>query len=29
VKHPEKLIVGRIIQELQGAEDKYRLFVAA
>ncbi len=29
VKHPEKLIVGRIIQELQGAEDKYRLFVPA
>lgn len=29
VKHPEKLIVERIIQELQGAEDKYRLFVPA
>jgi putative nucleotide binding protein len=28
VKHPEKLIVARIVQELQGAEDKYRLFVA-
>ncbi|MCI4347321.1 MAG: DUF655 domain-containing protein [Thermoplasmata archaeon] len=27
VKHPEMLIVGRIMQELQGAEDKYRLFV--
>ena len=27
VKHPEKLIAGRIVQELQGAEDKYRLFV--
>lgn len=28
VKHPEKLIVARIVEELQGAEDKYRLFVA-
>ena len=28
IKHPEKLIVARIIQELQGADDKYRLFVA-
>ena len=28
VKSPEKLIVGRIEQELGGVEDKYRLFVA-
>jgi putative nucleotide binding protein len=28
VKGPEKLIVGRIEQELSGVEDKYRLFVA-
>ena len=28
VKSPEKLIVGRIEQELSGVEDKYRLFVA-
>lgn len=28
VKHPEKLVVARIVQELQGVEDKYRLFVA-
>lgn len=28
VRHPEKLIVARVVQELQGAEDKYRLFVA-
>jgi putative nucleotide binding protein len=28
VKHPERLIVGRVVQELKGAEDKYRLFVA-
>jgi putative nucleotide binding protein len=26
--HPERLIVGRIEQELSGVEDKYRLFVA-
>jgi putative nucleotide binding protein len=26
--HPEKLIVGRIEQELSGVDDKYRLFVA-
>ncbi len=26
--HPERLIVGRIEQELSGAPDKYRLFVA-
>ncbi len=28
LKNPEKLIVGRIEQELLGVEDKYRLFVA-
>jgi putative nucleotide binding protein len=28
LKAPEKLIVGRIEQELGGVEDKYRLFVA-
>jgi len=28
VKSPEKLIVGRIEQELSGVEDKYHLFVA-
>lgn len=28
VKNPERLIVGRIEQELSGVEDKYRLFVA-
>jgi putative nucleotide binding protein len=28
VKSPEKLIVGRIEQELSGVDDKYRLFVA-
>ena len=28
LKSPEKLIVGRIEQELSGADDKYRLFVA-
>ena len=28
LKAPEKLIVGRIEQELSGVEDKYRLFVA-
>ncbi len=28
VKNPEKLLVGRIEQELSGVEDKYRLFVA-
>jgi putative nucleotide binding protein len=28
LKDPEKLIVGRIEQELSGVEDKYRLFVA-
>ena len=28
VKHPERLVVARIEQELKGAEDKYRLFVA-
>jgi putative nucleotide binding protein len=28
LKNPEKLIVGRIEQELGGVEDKYRLFVA-
>jgi putative nucleotide binding protein len=28
VKSPERLIVGRIEQELSGVEDKYRLFVA-
>jgi putative nucleotide binding protein len=28
LKSPEKLIVGRIEQELSGVEDKYRLFVA-
>ena len=28
LKHPERLIVGRIEQELSGVEDKYRLFVA-
>ena len=28
VKSPEKLIVGRIEQELSGTDDKYRLFVA-
>lgn len=28
VKSPEKLIVGRIEQELSGIDDKYRLFVA-
>jgi putative nucleotide binding protein len=28
LKGPEKLIVGRIEQELSGVEDKYRLFVA-
>ncbi len=28
LKNPEKLIVGRIEQELSGVEDKYRLFVA-
>jgi putative nucleotide binding protein len=27
--NPEKLIAGRILQELTGAGDKYRLFVAA
>ncbi len=27
-KHPEHLVVARIEQELKGAEDKYRLFVA-
>ena len=29
LKNPERLIVGRIEQELSGVEDKYRLFVAA
>ena len=29
LKSPEKLIVGRIEQELSGATDKYRLFVSA
>jgi putative nucleotide binding protein len=28
LKNPEKLIVGRIEQELSGVDDKYRLFVA-
>jgi putative nucleotide binding protein len=28
LKNPEKLIVGRIEQELSGVEDKYHLFVA-
>ncbi len=28
VKHPERLVAGRIERELKGAEDKYRLFVA-
>jgi len=28
LKNPERLIVGRIEQELSGVEDKYRLFVA-
>jgi putative nucleotide binding protein len=28
LKSPEKLIVGRVEQELSGVEDKYRLFVA-
>jgi len=28
LKSPEKLVVGRIEQELSGVEDKYRLFVA-
>ncbi|HTZ61769.1 MAG TPA: DUF655 domain-containing protein [Thermoplasmata archaeon] len=28
LKSPEKLIVGRIEQELSGVDDKYRLFVA-
>ena len=28
LKSPERLIVGRIEQELSGVEDKYRLFVA-
>lgn len=28
LKHSEKLVVGRIAQELNGVEDKYRLFVA-
>ena len=28
MKNPERLIVGRIEQELSGVEDKYRLFVA-
>jgi len=28
LKNPERLIVGRIEQELGGVEDKYRLFVA-
>ena len=28
LKSPELLVVARIEQELQGAEDKYRLFVA-
>jgi putative nucleotide binding protein len=28
LRSPEKLIVGRIEQELSGVEDKYRLFVA-
>lgn len=28
LSHPERLIVGRIEQELSGAPDKYRLFVA-
>lgn len=28
LKDPERLIVGRIEQELSGVEDKYRLFVA-
>ncbi len=28
LKNPERLIVARIEQELSGAEDKYRLFVA-
>ncbi len=28
LKSPEKLLVGRIEQELSGVEDKYRLFVA-
>lgn len=28
LKSPERLIVGRIEQELSGADDKYRLFVA-
>lgn len=29
LKAPERLIVGRIEQELSGVDDKYRLFVAA
>jgi len=28
LKNPEKLVVGRIEQELSGVDDKYRLFVA-
>ena len=28
LKNPERLVVGRIEQELSGVEDKYRLFVA-
>ena len=28
IKSPERLIVARIVQELMGVEDKYRLFVA-
>ncbi len=28
IKNPEQLLVGRIIQELSGVDDKYRLFVA-
>ncbi len=28
LKNPERLIIGRIHQELSGVEDKYRLFVA-
>ena len=28
VKHPERVVAARIEQELKGAEDKYRLFVA-
>lgn len=27
LKHPERLVVGRIEKELKGEEDKYRLFV--